>query len=524
MSKTRKPVLGRLSAPCSRIHCSPLVLATLLSAQAALGTLACREPVAPPLSGTLGDPNGAPMLAQTLATDIALSPTGDFSGNGDAGALERALITLQPGGAIRLAAGHFYINRPVVAPVGFSGSLIGAGKELTSIIGVGSAATPFANAIMTTPGDFWPVQASALLYFPHPSGELSISDLTMALPEGFATVPSTYGFTDLTGFVFVQLAAEGSNTSFANLRLQGARSTGNGDPFAGVDYQPLWGIGVLGSAETFPLLASGGHHTLANTDISRVGIQATDYQLLKHADVEIRGNVYSEAKQAITRWLDGSNVTIEGNTLDTYSFGSIVVTQEGVPIPGEPSNVVIRNNDITVKGYLGIEISSIPGATPAAFRLLIEKNTITQAGRDPIGFFANVAGIGMLDGLDHATVRNNVLRGSAAFAIATASVNNSVLVGNNLQQFASANAGIALFGSNSNAVVGIGQGTVWDFGTGNIITGLTRAAGDISLGDQLRAGQQRRLEILRAVSPHPTRPVGSVPDSGAVPNTPATKS
>jgi hypothetical protein len=463
------------------------------------------------------------MLAQSLAADITLSPTGDLSGNGDAGALERALTALQPGGVIRLAAGHFYINRPVVAPVGFDGSVIGAGMGVTSIIGVGSAATPFANAVMTTPADFWPVEASTLLFFPRPSGDLTISNLTMTLPEGFATAPSTYGFTDLTGFVFVQLDPEGSNTNFANLRLQGVKSTGSGDPFTGVDYQPLRGIGVLGSGEAFPLLSSGGRHTLASSDISGVGIQATDYQLLKHADVNIHGNTYKKAKQAITRWLDGSTVSIEDNVLDTYSFGSIVVTQEGVPVPGEPSNVVIRNNDITVAGYLGIEISLIPGAKAAAFNLLIEKNTITQAGRDPIGFFGNVAGIGILDGADHATVRNNVLRGTAAFAITTEGVNNSVLVGNNVQAFAPTNADVALFGSNHNAITGIGHGTVWDFGTGNIITGLARAAGDASLGDQLRAGQQRRLEILRAVSPHPTRPVGSVPDSGLVSSTSATK-
>ena len=522
MSRACQPAL-RPGAPCTRIRCSSLVLATLLSAQAALGTLACRESATAPLTSVQSGPTVRPMLAQALGTDIALSPTGDLSGNGDAGALQRALITLQPGGAIRLAAGQFYINRPVVAPVGFDGSVIGSGKQLTSIIGVGSAATPFANAVMTTPGDFWPVEASTLFFFPRPSGELRMSDLTMTLPQGFATAPSTYGFTDLTGFVFVQLAPEGSNTSFANLRLQGATSTGNGDPFTGVDYQPLWGIGVMGSGETFPMLSSGGRHTLANSDIGRVGIQATDYQLLKHADVDIHGNVYSQDKQAIARWLDGSNVSIEGNTLDTYSFGSIVVTQEGVPVPGEPSNIVIRNNDITVKGYLGIEIGSVPDATRPAFNLLIEKNAITQAGPDPIGFFDNVAAIGMFDGQDHVTVRNNVLRGTATFAIVAEGVNNSIFVGNNLQAFVPTNVGVALFGSNNNSVVGIGRATVWDFGTGNIITGLTRAAGDVSLGDQLRAGQQRRLEILRAVSPHPTHPVGSPPDSGAVSSTPTTK-
>jgi hypothetical protein len=341
-----------------------------------------------------------------------------------------------------------------------------------------------------------------------------MSDLTLTLVPGFATAPSTWGFTDLTGFVFVQLAPEGANTSFANLRLEGVTSTGAGDPFPGVDYQPLWGIGVLGSTESFPLLASGGHHSLANSDIGQIGIQATVYQSLKRAQVNVSANTYRNAKQAITRWLDGSRVFIERNTLDTYSFSSIVITQEGVPVPGDSSDVVIRDNNIAVKGYLGIEIGFIPEARHA-FNLLIEQNSIVQAGPDPIGFFPNVAAIGMLDGQDHAIVRNNVLRGSAQFAISTEGVNNSVFVGNNLQRFVSSTADVALFGSNNNAVVGLGKGTVLDLGIGNVITGLTSASGDASLGDLLRSGEQRRLAILHEVS-HGTRHVPPPPDSGSV--------
>ena len=500
-------------APRSRIRRPPLLLATL--GALALGTVACRESVAPGYPGGRADGSGRPALTQAPAADITLWPSSDGTGTADANAIEHALNILPAGGVIRLANGTFYLNRPVVAPVGFDGSLLGTGTDATWIVGVGSKAVPFANATMTTPGDFQPVEASSLFFFPRPAGELSISDLTMTLAPGFVTVPSTYGFTDLTGFVFVQLAPEGANTRLSHLRLVGVTSTGIGDPFPGVDYQPLWGVGVMGAADAFPMLSSGGHHSLTNSDISRVGIQATAYQLLKRAEVNLSDNVYRDVKQAIMRWLDGSNVAIERNMLSSYSFGSIVITQEGIPIPGDLSNIVVRNNDITVKGYLGIEIGFIPEATRPDFALLVEKNTIRQAGPDPIGFFPNFAAIGMADGQDRAVVRNNVLRGSALFAISAEGVDNSVFVGNNLQEFVSTLAGVALFGSNDNAVVGIGQGTVWDFGTGNIITGLTKASGDVSLGAQLRAGEQQRLQILRGVS-HSTRPPRPGPDSGAV--------
>ena len=502
-------------AQANRIRHRSLLLLTL-SGACSLITLACTDSVGARFLGNRPDPGGPASRSQGSA-DLTLWPNGDPTGASDANAIEYALKTVRAGGAIRLASGTFYVNRPVVAPVGFDGSLAGSGKDATSIVGVGSAAVPFRNTTMTTPGDFQPVEASALLFFPRPAGSLSVSDLTMTLVPGFRAAPSTYGFTDLTGFLFIQLAPEASNTRLSNLRMVGLTSTGSGDPFPGVDYQPLWGVGVMGSADAFPLLSSGGHHSLTNSEIERVGIQATAYQLLKRADVELSGNVYHEVKQAITRWLDGSNVSIEGNTLDSYSFGSIVVTQEGIPIPGEPSNIVIRNNDITVRGYLGIEIGFVPDATRPDFSLLIEKNAITQAGPDPIGFFPNVAAIGIADGQDHAVVRNNLLRGSGRFAISLEGVTNSVFVGNNLQNFVSTLASVALFGSSNNTLVGIGRGTVWDFGTGNIITGLTTSTGDASMGNQLRAGEQRRLEILRAVSQstRPPRPAPG-PDSGAV--------
>ena len=498
--------------PQSPIRRSNFV-ATFLCALAAFDTFACTETVAPRPGRPASDEHRE--LAQAHATDITVTPSGDPTGVTDANAIEYALNALPAAGVIRLASGDFYVNRPIVAPIGFSGSVLGASKAATLITGVGSVQVPFPNATMTTPGDFSPIGASALFVFPRPTGDLRISDLTMTLVPGFATRPSTYGFTDLTGFVLVQLAPEGSNTSFANLRLVGVTSTGSGDPFPGVNYQPLWGIGVMGSAETFPILSSGGHHSLTSSDIDRIGIQATAYQLLKRAEVVISGNVYSDDKQAITRWIEGSNVSIERNTFDTYSFGSITITQEGLPIPGDHSTVVIRNNNITVKGYLGIEIGFSPVVGRPNFNLLIEQNSIVQAGSDPIGFFPNLAGIALFDGQDNATVRNNVLRGRAQFGIVAEGVNNSVFLGNNLRGLTATQASVALFGSNNNALVGTGQATVWDFGTGNTITGLTRASGDATLGDQIRASQQRRLELLRPVS-HTPPPVGPPPDSGSV--------
>jgi hypothetical protein len=45
----------------------------------------------------------------------------------------------------------------------------------------------------------------------------------------------------------------------------------------------------------------------------------------------------------------------------------------------------------------------------------------------------------------------------------------------------------------------MGNGTVLDFGLGNIIAGLTKIQGDESIGERIKAAQERRREILETV-------------------------
>jgi hypothetical protein len=77
-------------------------------------------------------------------------------------------------------------------------------------------------------------------------------------------------------------------------------------------------------------------------------------------------------------------------------------------------------------------------------------------------------------------------------------VNNSVFLGNNLQGFTPVVADYALFDSHDNTIVGVGNATVLDLGSGNIITGLTKVPGE-SIGERIKAAQEKRKEILEAV-------------------------
>jgi len=459
--------------------------------------LACADSVTEP---SIEAP--APAFKAVPAPDITVDPSGDVSGAIDADAIEAALIAAAPSDVIELAEGTFYINRTLVAPTAFGGTLRGARKGETTIMGVGTGSTPFGNAPINFPGEPGLLNGSSFFFFPQPSGHLAVSDLTTSLPDNFVAELHAYGGTELVIFFTVQLGSDDCSTSFENLRLQGTEAGGTAPPW--MVHQPLFGIGVTGLDVAFPSFSSGGNHAVKDSEISKVGIQAIVHEIFRDASIEITDNTLTDVKQVNTRWLDGANVSITGNTMNTFSWGAIVVTQEGVPVPGDASNVVIRGNDVSTTGFAGIEVASIPEATRPHFNLLIEKNKIVKAGPDPIDMFPNLAGIALFGLHDGAMVRNNKIGGEGLIGILIVEVDNSVFMGNNLQGFTPINADYVLGppgppGSNDNTIVGVGNGTVVvNFGSGNIITGLTRVPGE-SIGERIKAAQQKRKEILEAM-------------------------
>ena len=267
----------------------------------------------------------------------------------------------------------------------------------------------------------------------------------------------------MEAFFRVELGDADCNTRFENVRLQGTELP---VPLFGVfTHQPIWGIDVQGVRDAFPSLSSGGTHVVRKSEISKVGF-ATRHQHFKNASIEITRNTFSDVNQILTHYLDGADVSITGNTMNSSSLGAIVVTQEGEEIPGDASNVVIRGNNVSVSGLYGIEIGT---GTGAGFNLLIEENTI-NVGPDPILGFPNDAGIGLFAGQEGAMVRNNIITGEAEYGILAEGVNNSVFKGNDLQGFT---PGVAHYGldveSNHNRIVLQGFETVQDDGFGNVI-------------------------------------------------------
>ena len=398
--------------------------------------------------------------AKADKADIVVLPSGDLSGATDANAIESALAALPPGGVLLFKKGSFYINRTIQAPLGFSGTVTGKGKNKTAIVGVGDDVVPF--------------QGSTLFLFNQPSETLTMKKMAISIPEGFATTSAGGNF-NLEQFILVNLSATGSDVRFKNLELTGAEATPG--TFPGAVYQPFDGIDVFGDFANFPAFTSGGDYLISNCKISKTAFEGHVFQSLKDASIRVKNNTYTEIKQTIYRFMDGCHVSIVGNNMKASEFGTIVVTQEGFAIPGDPTRVVIKDNKVVTEGFMPIEIGGVPEGG-ANFDLLIEDNELKNKGPGPLFGFPSEAVIGIFSNNDNAVVRDNEISGQARFGIVLGGdfsdfivpgrVDNCKLVENEFEDFNAAEADYALFGD-YNTIVDLDGASVLDEGIGNVI-------------------------------------------------------
>jgi hypothetical protein len=378
--------------------------------------------------------------SKKVVSDITLLPSGDMTGVTDATAIENAFASLPADGVVLFETGDFYLNREIVT-TNFSGTILGSGNNETHIIGVVDGATPFIS--------------NTLFNFRHPAGDLAIKNLSFLLSDGFKTdTEHSFGGFNLFSYISVGLTPTGSNTYFEDLHMTGTETVAGSNPI--IEFQPLEGVYVVGDQSEIPILSSGGNHLLTKCKFHKIGIQATLYERMKNATIQVSNNVYTEVKQTIFRILDGCQVKITRNYLETFAFGAIVITQEGFAIDGENSEVEISQNEVITQGYMPIEVGDIPAGF-AGFNLLIEKNKLTNLG--PFGdVFGNCAVIGIFPGTDGAIVKNNIIRGEASFGI-LAATNGSTFKSNNLQVFTGYQTDYGIYGL-SNNLIGTGNSSI----------------------------------------------------------------
>lgn len=419
-------------------------------------------------------PDSPDQRLQIRGGTIIVSPSGDASGTTDADNIEQALNTTGASKVI-LEAGTFYIKRTLTAPEGYDGVLRGQGKDVTRIQGVGSAGTPFQTGLIHVPLESGPVTGSSFFYFPEPSNDLTIADLSMLLPNNFVAATSTtsdnINHNNLSSFIAITLGDPVPDVELRNLRLQGTEAA-PGSPGWFLN-QPIIGAAILGDRDGFPQPAvAGGKIKVQRCHIAGTAYQALVVESIKEGKVSINSNQFADTKQVNIRFLDGCDIRVSNNSFNTTDWGSIVVTQEQPlgygPIYGSNSSVRITNNDISSNGFLGVEIGPVPFSDAPIFEVEITDNTIIMGP----GAFGTRAGIAVFTGHNGADIQDNIIMGEADYAVYLSSVSNCEISNTATSGFTPLIADYGLTGnSNNNVVDTTHPATAVDEGFGNSFIG-----------------------------------------------------
>jgi hypothetical protein len=394
--------------------------------------------------------------------DLVVTPSGDASGITDANAFQAALAALPSGGILLLESGTFYINRTIVAPDSFNGTMLGQGVNETQIIGVGNQNSPF----IIVPSLFADT-GSTFFLFVNPDGIVKMSDLWFNLPQDLYTNTIGQPRGLLTSFITVAINSNQCDTRFDNLRLTGFLRPD--PPGLRVDEStPVTGIIIGGSQSTFPFPLSGGSHQITKSEISKIGFFPTIFSTFKNAEILLAGNTITETRQLQFQLLDGCDIIVKNNDINARDLGTLNFTQEGVPVPGNSNTVEIKNNTIITKGFANIEAGF--ATSGADFKLTIKNNHLSNLGTNPtvLGLrFPSSAVILINPGNEEIEVKDNALLGQSEYGIFQGS-NLGTIKNNNLSNFVANQFDYILLGDNNELKVESGS-SVDDQGSNNII-------------------------------------------------------
>lgn len=395
--------------------------------------------------------------------DITIEPSGDLNGATDANAIEAALAALPAGGILLLDEGTFYINRTIVAPEGFNGTVRGKGMDNTLIRGVGDVVTKFSVSppVTTTSLNYYPNECLFLFY--NPDGLVNVTKLSMSIPVDFETDGDFRH--SLFGFITTIMRDNEADTNFSELKL-----TGKNIPYPDDEASPAIAILVAGSDANAdigepPLPIFGGTHTVADCIISKIGVPPSTHAGFKDARIILKGNNCFDARQTQLFYLVGCNITVKDNNMSAFDISALNFSQGPFSIPGESNKVEIKNNIISTTAFMAVEIG--PAIGDADFEVVIKNNVLKNTGdRSQFGF-PFLAVVGIFQGNENAIVEDNYILGKADYGIFQLSDHGSFKA-NNFSDFNANTADFFLLG-NDNELKEIGTATVQDLGTGNTI-------------------------------------------------------
>jgi hypothetical protein len=152
---------------------------------------------------------------------IEVYPSGDTSGATDYLNIQNAMESLEPGGKVVLADGHFYINAGIVVE-GFDGTLEGSvrGNKLRTTL---EAVAPFSYTHGTNYLPFDPVMPS-MLFFEFPENKVVVKDLIFqALAPAYVEARPFWGTTTTALVHFIADFGGDVDVTCKNLELIAAQ-------------------------------------------------------------------------------------------------------------------------------------------------------------------------------------------------------------------------------------------------------------------------------------------------------------
>jgi hypothetical protein len=215
------------------------------------------------------------------ASVIEVYPSGDTSGATDYLNIQNAMDSLEPGGKVVLADGHFYINAGIVVE-GFDGTLQGSlqGRRLQTTI---EAVAPFSythatNYLPFDPQTYFDPVFPSMLFFEFPENKVEVKDLILQALAPDYVEPRPYWGTTTTALIhFIADFGGDVDVTYKNLELIAAQGDYFGSNVAiGIHSMRGPGCDALCDRELDPSLHGSGNAVFTEIALNNV----RDYSIL----------------------------------------------------------------------------------------------------------------------------------------------------------------------------------------------------------------------------------------------------
>lgn len=447
-------------------------------------------------------PEQAPALELKSGTVFTVAPSGNYED--DSYNIQTALnnaVAAGPGCTVKLTAGTFYLKHCIEID-GFDGYIRGAGKNKTVLtthdkIDASESGGPNLN-------DNW----GCLIVFRH--GYVRMSDMTFKITDPEPTI----NLNDNDWFqncLPILISVTGSAELMPpNTNLNGSSVFNNIDFIGGAgnvfDYNVgeflwigSWGDQYLtgGNQKITGCLFQGAVNSLSNL------FDNNSTWLIGGNGAS--GNVFKDGHWPLTIGeFSNSTVEISYNTFENIDWGPIYITQGIFSDPADKSlsTYLIEHNIVEASECDGISIIDEPnyegyGKTIDA----IVKNNQVEMNSE--GFWGGIFGFAA----DDIIVKSNTVCGKGIAGIYSGINGDATakwfMQGNNVQNVTALAAPIWLGEGTSNYTVigGSNKTNVWDEGTNNILTGVTKIQGN-DVGQQAQQAHALMLQIMKQFKNH----------------------